>query len=52
MQLRHALNATGVDTGYHLSEGVTHEFFGPGTVIDKSREAVDQCATPVATPAG
>ncbi|MGI8474765.1 MAG: alpha/beta hydrolase [Thermomicrobiales bacterium] len=39
-----ALEKAGVKTDYHLYKGVTHEFFGMGTVVDKAKEAVDKAA--------
>lgn len=42
-----ALEAAGVTVSRTLYEGVTHEFFGMGSVVDKAAEAVEQVATEV-----
>ena len=42
-----ALEAAGVTVSRTLYEGVTHEFFGMTTVVDKAAEAVAQVATEV-----
>lgn len=40
-----ALEAAGVTVSRHFYEGVTHEFFGMGAVVDKAMDAVMQSAT-------
>ena len=40
-----ALIDAGVDTTFTLYQGVTHEFFGMGAVVDKAVEAVAEAAT-------
>ena len=35
------LQKDGVPVAHRNFEGVTHEFFGMGAVVDKAREAVD-----------
>ena len=39
------LTDAGVDTTVTTYEGVTHEFFGTGAVVDKANDAVDEVAT-------
>jgi acetyl esterase/lipase len=39
-----ALEAAGVPVTRSLYEGVTHEFFGMGQVVDKAAEAVEEAA--------
>jgi acetyl esterase/lipase len=39
-----ALIDAGVDTTFTLYQGVTHEFFGMGAVVDKAAEAVAEAA--------
>lgn len=39
------LQEAGVNVDYKNYEGVTHEFFGMGTVLDQARLAVEQAAT-------
>jgi acetyl esterase len=39
------MKADGVPVSYKCYEGVTHEFFGTGAVIDKAKEAVSLAAT-------
>jgi acetyl esterase len=39
------LEEAGVDTTLTLYQGVTHEFFGMGAVVDKADEAVAEAAT-------
>lgn len=39
------LTDAGVDTTVTTYEGVTHEFFGTGAVVDKANDAVDEAAT-------
>lgn len=39
------LEAAGVTVSRHFYEGVTHEFFGMGMVVDKAADAVMQSAT-------
>lgn len=38
------LEEAGVDTAFTLYQGVTHEFFGMGAVVDKADEAVAEAA--------
>ncbi|CAA9563520.1 MAG: Esterase/lipase [uncultured Thermomicrobiales bacterium] len=38
------LEEAGVDVSLTLYQGVTHEFFGMGAVVDKAAEAVDEAA--------
>lgn len=45
--LAKALQAAGVPTKQKTYDGVTHEFFGMGAVVDKAREAVDFAATEI-----
>lgn len=40
-----ALTDAGVETSYSLYEGVTHEFFGMGAVVDKAKEAETEAAS-------
>lgn len=40
-----ALEAAGVTVSRHFYEGVTHEFYGMTTVVDKAAEAVEVSAT-------
>lgn len=47
-----ALEAAGVTVSRILYEGVTHEFFGMTTVVDKAAEAVEQVATEVSAALG
>ena len=39
------LTDAGVETTVTTYEGVTHEFFGTGAVVDKAKDAVDEAAT-------
>ena len=39
-----ALGAAGVDASYQLYEGVTHEFFGMGALVDEANDAVAAAA--------
>ena len=39
-QLTTALRAAGVQVSQRTWNGVTHEFFGMGAVVDKAKEAV------------
>ena len=39
------LRAAGVTVDYRLFDGVTHEFFGMGAVVDQARAAVEFAAT-------
>jgi len=43
-QYADALEAAGVDVTYTVYEGVTHEFFGMGAVVDTANEAVAEAA--------
>lgn len=43
-ELARALSAAGVHTTQRTFEGVTHEFFGMGAVVDKAQEAVHLAA--------
>ena len=43
-QYADALEAAGVDVVYSLYEGVTHEFFATGAVVDKGKDAVAEAA--------
>ncbi len=43
-QLAEKLEAAGVSVTYRNFEGVTHEFFGMGAVVDKAKQAVDLAA--------
>ncbi len=45
MELAERLRAAGVRVNLHQHEGVTHEFFGMGAVVDDARTAVRQAAT-------
>ncbi|MEO5576842.1 MAG: alpha/beta hydrolase fold domain-containing protein [Gaiellaceae bacterium] len=38
------LSAAGIDVKHRKFDGVTHEFFGMGAVVDKANEAVDFAA--------
>ncbi|MDB6079993.1 MAG: nlhH [Akkermansiaceae bacterium] len=42
--LANKLKADGVTVSYRNYDGVTHEFFGMGAVVDKARQAVDFAA--------
>jgi acetyl esterase len=45
MELAERLRAAGVRVNLHQHEGVTHEFFGMGAVVDDARTAVREAAT-------
>lgn len=47
-----ALEAAGVDVRRSLYEGVTHEFFGMGAVVDKAAQAVEEVAERLRTAFG
>ncbi|MDB6153628.1 MAG: alpha/beta hydrolase [Chthoniobacteraceae bacterium] len=48
-KLAKALTDAGVKVDHRTYEGVTHEFFGMGAVVDKAKEAVDFAATNLKT---